>query len=334
MQKKRVSIKQVAEHAGVSAATVSLVLNDKGSISEETRRQVRRSAKALGFILNKNAARLRSGRSLLIGLIVNDISNPFFAELSANVELEAAGAGYLSVMANTQDDLARQQSVIETMIGQGVAGLIISAATGSDGSAFDVIREHGIPFVLCVRDLPGYGADFVGFDNFEAGVLAGRRILGAGRRNIAFIGGAADNTNRIGRFEGVKYAMRQADPDLTLLADLAGPATRQFGDEAATDLLNRMPDVEGIVCFNDYVAIGAYAAIHAAGRKVGSDVAVIGFDNVPESAAWNPPLTTVELFPRAIGGRAAKTLLDKIAHENAAPERVRLTPQLFPRKSA
>ncbi len=334
MQKKRVSIKEVAEHAGVSAATVSLVLNDKGSISDKTRKHVRNSARELGFILNKSASRLRSGQSLLIGLVVNDISNPFFAELSANVETEAASAGYLSVIANTQDDRDTQRSVIETMIGQGVAGLIISSATGSQEADFDVIRENGIPFVLCVRDFPGYAADFIGFDNFQAGVMAGEHILDRGCRRIAFMGGLVGNTNRIRRCEGVKYAMQRRDPDLTLVRDLSGPATRQFGQDAALDLLAQDPDTSAIVCFNDYVAIGAYAALYKMGRKVGRDVAVIGFDNLPESAAWNPPLTTVELFPRAIGSRAAEALIERIRDNQRPPERIYLAPKLIVRESA
>ncbi|MEV8466992.1 LacI family DNA-binding transcriptional regulator [Fluviibacterium sp. DFM31] len=334
MQKKRVSIKEVAEHAGVSAATVSLVLNDKGSISDKTRKQVRKSAKELGFILNKSASRLRSGQSLLIGLVVNDISNPFFAELSANVETEAANAGYLSVIASTQDNVETQKFVIETMIGQGVAGLIISSATGSDEADFEVIRKHGIPYVLCVRELPGYAADFIGFDNFQAGVMAGEHILDRGYRDIAFVGGFADNTNRISRREGVKYAMRRRDPDLALVRDLVGPATRQYGHDATLELLAQSPDTSAIVCINDYVAIGAYAALKEKGREVGADVAVIGFDNVPESAAWNPPLTTVELFPRSIGSRAAKALVEKIRDNQRPPERIYLAPKLVVRDSA
>jgi DNA-binding LacI/PurR family transcriptional regulator len=331
--KKRVSIKQVAEHAGVSVATVSLVLNDKGSISPRTRKQVRKSAQALGFILNKSASRLRSGKSLLIGLIVNDIANPFFAELSADVESVAAEAGYLSVLANTGDDGERQKSVIETMIGQGVAGFIISAASDSDASSFKVIQDHGIPYVLCVRDVQDYSADFIGFDNFRAGLIAAEHLLERGHERLAFIGGVETNANRQRRLDGVRDVLQRRGLSLDKNLDIAGPATRQFGSDAASRVLENAPDISAIVCFNDFVAIGAYSALNNADKGIGRDVALIGFDNVPESAAWTPPLTTVELFPRAIGARAAKALIEKIYHPEQSAERIYLTPQLIVRQS-
>ncbi|WP_226781373.1 LacI family DNA-binding transcriptional regulator [Oceaniglobus trochenteri] len=331
--KPRVSIKQVAAKAGVSAATVSLVLNDKGRISEQTQRKVRKAAQSLGFILNKSASRLRSGRSLLIGLVVNDISNPFFAELSSDVETIAAEKGYLSVMANTRDDIERQHAVIETMIGQGVAGLIISAASGSDDRSFKLIRDHGIPYVLCVREIKDYAADFIGFDNHQAGVIAAEHLIAQGYRNIAFIGGMEHNENRRRRFEGVSDALTRHRLTMPESWALSGPATREFGAQAATALLSHHREIEALACFNDYVALGAYEGINNARLTIGRDIGVIGFDNVPESASWMPPLTTVELFPRAIGRRAAKALLTAIDSPDEAPERVFLAPTLMRRKS-
>ncbi|MXU64362.1 LacI family DNA-binding transcriptional regulator [Oceanomicrobium pacificus] len=331
--KKRVSIKDVADHAGVSVATVSLVLNDKGRISEATQRQVHKSVAALGFIPNKSASRLRSGRSLLIGLIVNDISNPFFAELSADVEKEASAKGFLPVMANTGEDLSRQQKVIETMIGQGVAGFIISAVTGSDAQSFALIRERGIPYVLCVRDVQDFDADFVGFDNLQGGQIAGQHLVDLGHREIGFIGGEAANINRMRRLEGVRSAMASAGADLPSERDISGAATQTFGVAAAGRLLDADRPPTAIVCFNDSVAVGAFAAVAERGLKVGVDVSIVGFDNVPEAAAWSPPLTTVELFPRAVGGRSARALLDRIADPSVAAERVYLSPKLILRKS-
>ncbi|WP_158263539.1 LacI family DNA-binding transcriptional regulator [Aliiruegeria haliotis] len=331
--KKRVSIKQVAAHAGVSVATVSLVLNGKGRISEATKKEVHKSVKKLGFIPNKSASRLRSGRSLLIGLIVNDISNPFFAELSADVESEAAREGYLSVMANTGDDIDRQRKVIETMIGQGVAGFIISAATGSDASTFQIIRDYGIPYVLCVRDVLDHDADFVGFDNFMAGGMAGAHLRELGHESVVFVGGEQANINRRNRLEGVREELSRQGTKIDDACVLPGPATREFGTKAVGELLERGRPFTAVVCFNDYVAIGAYAALVEGGMQVGHDVSVVGFDNVPESGAWSPPLTTVELFPRALGARAAKALLARIGEESLAAERILLSPRLIVRKS-
>ncbi|NRB16153.1 MAG: LacI family DNA-binding transcriptional regulator [Rhodobacteraceae bacterium] len=331
--KKRVSIKQVADKAGVSAATVSLVLNGKGRISEQTQKKVRKAAASMKFILNKSASRLRSGRSLLIGLIVNDISNPFFAEMSYDIETVAADSGYLSVIANTKDDLDRQSSVIETMIGQGVAGLIISAASGSDDASFQTIRDHGIPYVLCVRDVRDFSADFVGFDNYQAGVIAAKHLLSQGLDKLAFIGGSQTNENRKQRLQGVSDTLAKNGHTLLDERIFAGSATRQFGAEATAKLLEVDRDMSAIVCFNDYVALGAYEALNRSGLKIGQNIGVIGFDNVPESASWTPPLTTVELHPRAIGRRTAKAMLSAINEPIVAPERIYLAPHLVVRDS-
>lgn len=339
--KPRVSIKQVADKAGVSVATVSLVLNGKGRISDPTQKAVRKAAQRLGYILNKSAARLRSGQSSLIGLIVNDISNPFFAELSFDVENVAAESGYLSVIANTGDDHTRQSKVIETMIGQGVAGLIISAARGSTHASFKTLRDHGVPYVLCVRDAGDLSADFIGFDNHQAGVIAAEHLISQGHSNIAFVGGTPVNENHKRRVEGVSDAMAKADLTLPRSHILTGSEIRRFGAEATAKLLSGDDEFSAIVCFNDHVALGAYEALHKAGRtigqpvgsKVGREIGVIGFDNLPDGASWSPPLTTVELYPRAIGARSAKALLGAIKDPGADAERVYLAPKLVVRQS-
>ncbi|WP_308914980.1 LacI family DNA-binding transcriptional regulator [Jannaschia sp. LMIT008] len=329
---KPASIKEVAEAAGVSLTTVSLVLNGKGRISTDTRHRVQETAQALGFIPNKSAARLRSGRSLLLGLVVNDISNPFFAELSSDLEAEAASSGYLSVIANTGDDLDRQSRVIDTMIGQGVAGLVVSAASGSDVSSFARLRVHNVPYVLAVREVSDPYASFVGFDNVLAGRTAADHLAARGHRRIAFVGGPARNQNRAERLAGARDALRRRCIDLPDAWVRDGPATRTFGAAAMADLIRAAPDVTAVICFNDTVALGAYEGLHRAALTPGADLAVCGIDNVPEGASWRPPLTTVELHPRAIGRRAARALLAAI-DDPATRERVHLTPRLVVRDS-
>ena len=329
---KRVGIREVADAAGVSTATVSQALNGKGRISAETRQSVREAARALGFVADRGASRMRSGRSMLIGLIVNDIANSFFAELSSGVETVATEHGYLSVMADSHDDPERQARLIATMTAQGVDGLIISSASEADPASLARLCAAGVPYVLCVRDVDDPTAPFVGFDNHAAGRLAAGHLIARGHARLAFLGATAGNANRRRRLAGVREAVE--DAGARLVATREGPANRAFGVEAARDVLGGQREATALLCFNDAVALGVYEGVRAAGLRVGQDVAVMGFDNVSESAAWEPPLTTVELHPRGIGRQAGETLLRAIADGESTPHRVLLRPRLVERASA
>lgn len=325
----KISIKDVAEAAGVSSATVSLALNGKGRISARTRREVEKAARSLGFIPNRAASRLRSGKSALVGLIVPDISNPFYAEFSASVENLMAQRGLLPVLANTGDSTDRQAQVLETMMGEGVAGFIISAADGSTDQSFALLSRLNVPYVLCVRDVGDNHADFIGFDNTRAGRIAGRHLAERGLREIAFVGGVQGHLNFRQRVQGLRDGLGN-DAVVHVHEALPNRASGMAGVEA---LLAAHPSIDAVVCFNDLVAAGAYAALSAAGRGIGEDIAVIGFDNIPETSAWTPPLTTVELYPRELGNRAARALLERIDGAGAGAESVLIAPRLISRRS-
>jgi DNA-binding LacI/PurR family transcriptional regulator len=325
----KASIKDVAEAAGVSLATVSLALNGKGRISAKTRQEVQKVARTLGFIPNRAASRLRSGKSALVALIIPDISNPFYAEFSASVEKLMAERGLLPVLANTGDSTNRQAQVLETMMGEGVAGFIISAADGSTDESFALLRRMGAPYVLCVRDIGDNNADFIGFDNSRAGRIAGRHLAERGHKGVAFVGGVSGHLNFRERVQG----LREGLGDGAKLHIHEGLPNRTSGMEGVETLLATHPEISAVACFNDLVAAGAYAALSAAGRTIGRDIAVIGFDNIPETSAWTPPLTTVELYPRELGARAAKALLERIDSDAQGAESILIAPRLISRRS-
>jgi len=320
----------VAEKAGVSVSTVSLVLNGKGRISTRTRTLVEETAASLGFILNRKASQLRSGKSALVGLITSDISNPFFAEFSAAAEGVLADEGLLPVIANTGDNVERQTRSLEIMLSEGVAGFIISAADGSTPKSFDLLRRFDIPFVLCVRDIGDENVDFVGFDNVRAGRIAGHHLAEKGHKDVAFIGGVLSHLNYQQRYQGVAEGLGSA----SIIRSFGGLPTRTTGQEATQVLLEDRGATTALICFNDLVAAGAYSALSAHGLSIGTDIAVVGFDNIPETSAWTPPLTTVELYPRGLGARAAQMLLSKIdSHHSRPAETVLMAPQLILRRS-
>lgn len=333
MTTKRVSIRKVAERAGVSVSTVSLVLNGKGRISAETRKKVTAAADALGFIPDRTAAQLRSGKSTLLGLVINDISNPFFAELCAAFETGASEAGYLTVIANSNDDAERQRQLLESMIGLGVAGIVLCPAIGSRPETLDILGRKQVPYLICIRDIDDPRADFIGCDDFRAGRLAAEHLLALGHETIAFVGGSSDLSPWVGRVAGIRDAARargRSVPDDLLRQ---GPPTRNFGRVAGADLFATRPDVTAVIAYNDLVASGVFIAARAAGLTIGAQVSIVGIDNLPESESAVPPLTTVEVYPRSVGRRAAMSLADAIARPDKGSERIVLTPQLIERCS-
>lgn len=331
-RKKRISIKRVAEEAGVSVAAVSLALSGKGRVSQKRAEEIKKIADRLGFIPNHNASRLRSGESILLGLMVNDISNPFYAELTKDVEEQAYAHDYLSLIANTNDDLERQSALIRAMIGQGVAGLIIVPAAGSTPDTFSLLRDWGMPYVMAVRDIGDQSADFVGFDDPEAGRIAGEHLLDLGHESFVMLGGAIETHNWKQRLAGLRKALAARGVELPDSHVRPFYPTRRGATQHMNALLDEGLHFTALVCFNDYVAMGAYEALRDR-REIGREISVIGFDNVPESAGLNPPLTTVELYPRRIGRQAALALLHRLKSEEGARERVYLMPELVERRS-
>lgn len=331
--RKRPNIKDIAKAAGLSTAAVSYALTGKGRVSAQTQEIVRRIADEIGFIRDDTAARLRTGQSNLLAAIVHDTSNPFFAELLSDFETSAYEAGYLTIVANAKDDPIRQAALIDAMLAQGVAGLLISPVNGTEEAGMQSLRFHGKPYVVCVRDIGDKQADYVGLNDRQAGYLAASHLLGAGIRHFAFVGGLDHTRTWLDRLEGIRAAASEsgvAFPDEMIFTSAP---TREAGSQTFDRILHAHSDCNAAICFNDYVALGAYAAIHATGKVVGQTYSVVGFDNVPQSASLLPALTTIELFPRDIGRKSAGLVLDRLKNPKRQHERVLIEPRLIARES-
>jgi len=329
----KITITEIARAAEVSSATVSLVLNGKGRISEGTRAKVSKAMQELGFIRDQGAANLRLGGSKLIGVVVNDISNPFFAELTAALEQTVSPGGFMLIVANSADDPARQRELLLAMVGHGVAGLVVSPSAGTMHADFAFIKRREIPCVICVRELAGIGMDFVGTDDFSAACLAVEHLFELGHRRIAFVGGVPSTTTWSFRQAGFRQAMHRLGAPVDEELILPGPTNRDFGRQVARRLLSLPERLTAVLCFNDIVAIGLCAGLHEAGVEVGRQVSVVGFDNLPESEAWPPPLTTVEVYPRGLGAETGRLLLRRLEGQSGSVVNQRLAPKLIVRRS-
>jgi LacI family transcriptional regulator len=328
----RVTLADIAEESGFSRSTVSLVLRGSPLISDETRRRVYESAGKLGYVYNRAAASLRTQRSHTIGLVVTDITNPFFAEMTVAIEAELDKANYTVLLSNTSEQVAKQARFLRMLQEYGVDGILICPANGTGVETIERLHNGYIPIVQFTRHL-AMDADYVGADNPLGAAMAVEHLLSHGHRRIAFIGGPGHSSARRERLQGYHNAFRrfglQADEKLSVTT----PVTRDGGYEAILELLAQPHPPTAALCYNDIVAFGVLLGLRAAGRTPGVDFAVIGFDNIAEAALQRPGLTTVSVTPRQIGMQAAQLLLERIQNPDAALRQILLPPALVIRES-
>ena len=321
----------LARAAGVSRSTVSLVLRNSPLVKRETGRRVEDAIDRLGYVYNRNAANLRRQTSDMVAMVINDLTNPFFAELAVGLDEALQAAGYVSLMANTSEEPARQQRVMETMREHGAAGFILCPAMGTDTGQAAAMAEWNVPVIQVMRRLPDGRLGAVVPDNALGARMAAERLLALGHRRIAFLGGNDATGVTAERVGGYRLALEAAGipPDPALIVPAA--LNRGGGVEASRTVLALDRPPTAALCFSDVVAFGVLDASAVAGLKVGQDFSVIGFDDVAGARHTLPPLTTVAVYPQELGRRAAGALLRRIAEPGEPPEQEILAPSLVVR---
>ncbi|MBB5694091.1 LacI family DNA-binding transcriptional regulator [Muricoccus pecuniae] len=328
----RLTLRDVAARAGVSRATASLVLRESPVVAAETRARVRAAVDALGYTYNRGAAMLRAGRSHTIGLIVTDITNPFFGEMALGVDAAMDAASYVSFLVSTGEELERQERFLQRMREQGVDGVVLCPAHGTPPSLIRRLREWGMPVVQALRHVPEEaGGDRALSDNAAALRLVVDHLVGLGHRRIAYLGHDLDTSVSRDRRAGFTRAMRAhgLDPGPAI----AIPVSRRAGAEAIGALLDGPSRPTAVACFNDLLALGAMLGLERRGMRVGPDMAVTGVDDLAEASLCEPGLTTVSTLPRRVGEEAGRLLLRRMAEPGRPPEEVVLPARLVVRAS-
>jgi LacI family transcriptional regulator len=329
----RVTIIDVARCAEVSKSTVSLVISGSPLVSTKTRLRVQAIVEELGYVYNRGAASLRTARSDIVGMVINDLTNPFFAELAVGIERALQGSSFIPVMANTGESLARQAEVFRTMREHNVAGIILCPAAGTDPAALAEINNAGIPIVLAMRGV--LGADLTAaVPNNRAGAMqAAEHLMRLGHRRIAFLGGFTGMSAFAERFAAFREVLEQSGLSLPLSYRIEAPPTKTGGAIALNEALTLSPAPTAAMCFNDAVAIGAIHALARQGLTAGIDFSIVGFDNILEAANVAPSLTTIGVDAEALGERAAYLLLQKIGNGSSHVDNYVGETQLIVRES-
>lgn len=327
----RPTLEAVAEHAGVSRATVSRVVNGSPGVRRPVRQRVEQSIEALGYVPNQAARTLVTRRHDAVAVVVAEpetrvFADPFFATHLRGMsrELSAADSQLVLLLVENQDDYAR---VGRYLAGQHVDGALVFSLHQDDPLP-SMTREAGLPTVFGGRpswpleEGPDGRTLYADSDNRGGARLAAEHLLSLGRRRIAHITGRLDQTSAADRLAGYQDVLPDADPKLLAHGDF----TRQSGADSMRQLLDTAPDLDAVFAGNDLMASGALRVLHERGLRVPEDVAVVGFDDVESIALWtDPPLTTVRQDVEEIGREMTRILLRLLGE---GPEG--LTPSILP----
>ncbi|HET9649419.1 MAG TPA: LacI family DNA-binding transcriptional regulator [Microlunatus sp.] len=319
MAGNQVSIKDVAERAGVALGTVSNVLNRPEKVAEPTRARVLAAIEQLGFVRNDAARQLKAGKSTSIGFILLDVRNPFFTDVGRGAEQEAAARGLSVLLANSDDSPERESAHLDLFEQQRVRGLLVSPI----GNVFDRLerlRTHGIVTVLVDRVADGRPFSSVSVDDVAGGHLAVSHLIEQGCQRIAFIGGPVTIRQVADRLYGANKAVAEHE-DVELEVILKDGLTVQHGRAAADTIVHRPADrrPDGVFCANDLLAVGALQSFTMLSRRIDvpGDIALIGYDDIDFASATVVPLSSIRQ-PSILMGRTAVDLL--IEQIDAGPD--------------
>ncbi|MGH3301512.1 MAG: LacI family DNA-binding transcriptional regulator [Streptosporangiaceae bacterium] len=321
-------IRDVAELASVSVATVSRVLNEDRRVDPGLRDRVRAAASQLDYRPNRLARNLRRQQMDAIGVVVPDIENPHFAEMVRIVEVIALEHGHRVLVCNTDEDGDRQAAYLEMLADERVSGIVLSPSDPNGN--IEHLRDLRIPVVTIDRTLKAGGTDAVVADNVPAVRAATQRLIQAGHRSVAFVGGRSEVETGSERQEGYLAAMEEGG--LTpVLAD--GGFRRDAAEDAVTQMLAQGCSVSALVVANNLMALGAIRAIRLAGLRIPDDIAVISVDNPPWAELLDPPLTVIAQPIRAMATRVMDLLIRRLSDERFPPVREIYPLELIVRRS-
>ncbi|MEV4947135.1 LacI family DNA-binding transcriptional regulator [Streptomyces sp. NPDC053755] len=331
-----VGIKEVAREAGVSVGTVSNVLNRPERVSDQVRARVHAAIDALGYVRSESARQLRAGTSRMLGLLVMDTGNPFFAALARGTEEVAARAGLGVMVCNSGEDAAAERAYLSLFAEQRLRGALL-APVETDGAPWEALRRQNIPCVVVDRAVSTEQACSVAADDVLGGLLAGRHLLDAGHRRIAYVRGPDHLQQVRDRRTGLARALEEAGLPRDALVEI--PAQRMdvpAGRDAGARLLGLAPRPTAAFCANDLLALGLLQTAFGAGVAVPEDLAVVGYDDIEFAEASLIPLTSVRHPADAIGRLAAEMLLEEIepAREDHRHRGIVLRPELVVRRSS
>jgi len=314
IRKGTISIKELAEQLNLSVTTVSRVLNGKARqyrIKEETEKQVKTTAAELNYAPNQFARSLKLAKSETIGVIVPDISNPFFAEIFKNIERELKKHGYAVFVGDSNDNTEEEIKLIHHFVARKVDGLVM-APVGVSSEHLNKIFRSGLPLVLVDRTFKKETLPTVTSDNYQGSYLAATELLKNGHRKIALIQGLKQSQPNTDRINGFIDAMKEWNNPEQNYSIVGNSFTIDNGFEQTHRLLNSKKKPTAIFALSNLIALGVLKGVAHNGLNIPDDISLISFDEQAYSAFLNTPMTTIEQNKEEMGRRAVQMLLAQI----------------------
>jgi DNA-binding LacI/PurR family transcriptional regulator len=323
--KKRATIKDVADHAGVSIATVSRIVNGHETVGKKVREHVSESIKVLKFRPNIIGRNLKMSRTHILGVVVPTLSNPVFADMVGGVQEEARLAGYSTLMTMNEYQQGEEEIAVETLLNNRVEGLILTVANADNSPLCDRLDDENIPYVLLYNQPENLNRCAVAVDNAAGGARAAEEFVKLGHKHSGVIAGRFDHSDRSrARYKGfANYFKTQGLPDPILTEVDFSKANVQV---AITWLLSQPNPPTAIFCSTDLIAISVIGIITGLGMSVPDDISVMGFDGIDVGKLIQPSLTTISQPSRRMGRVAVQLLLDRL---EGGQETLRLMPFKF-----
>ncbi len=335
MPQDTVTLREVAEAAGVHPGTASRALNvaTRSLVRPETVDRVTAAATALGYRPNYLARSFKTRRTMSVGVVVPDIANPLFPPMLRGIEDRLALDGYVALIANTDNNPTRQERIFAGMLDRRVDGLICATAD-REGPGLAQLTDEGVPVVLFNRVLERHAFSSVSVDDAGGVRLAIEHLAELGHRRIAHLAGPQSFSTGHARYQGYLSVMRALELEIDEELVVFGASfTAPEGERCALELLSRGRPPTAVVASNDMMALGCGTALERAGLRCPADVSVVGFNDMPFVDRFQPPLTTVRIPQFEIGARAAEIMLERLEMPEMPLKEVLVSPNLIVRGS-
>jgi len=331
-RKGRLTSRDIASAAGVSQATVSNVLNRPELVAPATIERVMEVMHRMNFVINDSARALRAGRSRTQGVIVLDLSNPFWGEVTRGIEAVASANGFSVLLGSSEELRQKELTLIRVFEEHRVDGLLVSSVDPTSES-IQALADRGMKVVLLDQKDPTGTHSSVSYDQVGGTRLIARHLIENGHRNIVFLNVAHNVSWSRERLKGLRDGTQEMgfDPDSVITELTIDSMTAQAAEPAVDNLLEVAPQTTAIFCANDLVALGVLKQLHERGIRVPEDVSVVGFDDSYFASLVSPGLTTVRQQPYELGRRAAQIAFD--TSNDAEPQTVVFAPELVVRQS-
>lgn len=333
---RRVTLRDVAEQAGVHPSTASRAINERtrSLVDDQTVARVLQAADRLGYQPDSLARALKTNRTFTVGMLLPDITNPLFPPIVRGVEDGLGGADYTVILANTDNDADKERAVLRALLGRRIDGVILATARREATPAIRELIAAELPMVLVNRTMDDPPVPSVLGDDGHGIRLAVEHLAGLGHTRIAHVGGPQQTSTGMARHDGFVASMG----DCGLTVDVAAIEFADWfreppGAAAFRTLMDRRPGVTAVVAANDLIALGCYDVLAERGMTVGTDISVVGYNDMLFADKLCPPLTTVRVPHYQMGMRAAQLVLDEINERGAEPVQLRLEARLIERAS-